>query len=327
MRTEILQEFLVFARHLSFSRAAAELHITQPNLSKHMAELEREIGVELIDRKTHGKNRPVLSEAGRFFADEMAYVLSGYQATVKRCQLIGRSGMRDIRIQELWQNNAMVKLYTLAGAYQSSHPERAIRYVRLSDRQPIDALRENEFDVVFDVWCGSYEQHCNELVEQGIKAIPLLTESPLIWYQEGNRYLEGREVVRLEDLLDIPVIITRGNSLDYVVASYADYCERLGLSPRLRHMQPPDNSPTGMFMSDFLDGVLMTTPAMAQDPRLRSRPDLKYAVVEDERVAVAFLLAVRADDRDSVAFSNYVRDHANDERIMRNAHEMIYMSE
>ena len=311
MRTEILQEFLVFARHLSFSRAAAELHITQPNLSKHMAELEREVGVELIDRRTYGKNRPVLSEAGRFFSEEIAYMMSSYQAAVKRCQMIGRSSLRDIRIQELWQNNAMVKLYALAGAYQSAHPERAIRYVRLTDKRPIDALLENEFDVVFDVWCGPFANRCAQLAAQGVRAIHILTEPPLIWYQEGNRHLEGRDVVCLEDLLDIPVIITRGSSLDYVVVAYASYCDRLGLSPRLRHMQPQDNSPTGMFMGDFHDGVLMTTPAMAQDPRLRSRPDLKYAVIDDERVAVAFLLAVRADDRESVAFLNYVSDHVN----------------
>ena len=39
MRSEVVDEFLVFARHLNFSKAAAELHITQPSLSKHMKEL------------------------------------------------------------------------------------------------------------------------------------------------------------------------------------------------------------------------------------------------------------------------------------------------
>ena len=309
MRTEFIQEYLVFGRHLNFSRAAEELHISQPNLSKHMAELEREVGVELIDRKTYGKNRPVLSAAGKFFFEEMSFLDASYQSTLNRCRAIGRLGMRDIRIQELWQNNAMVMLYLLAGAYQHEHFENEIRFLRLTEKQPVDALLENEFDVVFDVWCGDCEARSKQLSDKGVKTVALVTEPPVIWYQEGNRFLEELREVRLEDLLGIPVIITRGNSYDYMVYSYVNYCERMGLSPRLRHLQPFDNSPTGMFMSDFNDGVLMTTPAMEQDPRLRSRSDLKYATITDERLAVTFSLAVRVDDRQAVAFLDYVASH------------------
>ena len=312
MRTEVIQEFLVFARHLNFSKAAAELHITQPNLSKHMMELEREVGVELIDRKTHGKNRPVLSQAGRYFFEEMSYLETSLQSTLKRCRAIGRADVRDVRIQELWQNNAMMKLYKLAGVFQSAHPERALRYVRLSDRQPIPALLENEFDMAFEVWCGPYAERVRELADMGVKAIPFLTEPPCIWVQGENRHVDGRDTVMLEDLLDIPVVMTRGGSLDYMVVSYAAYCEREGLVPRLRHLQPPDNSPTGMFMADFHDGALMTTPAMMQDPRLRSRPELRCVQVLDERVAVTFLLAVRASDAGAVEFQNYARAHKDD---------------
>lgn len=316
MRIEVIQEFLVFAECLSFSKAARQLHITQPNLSKHMADLEREVGVELIDRKTFGKNRPVLSKAGEFFYEEMSYFETSFQSTIKRCQAIGRSSARDIRIEELWQNNAMFKLYSLAGAYQSAHLDRSVRYVRLSEKQPIDALLDNDFDVVFDVWCGPYAERCEQLEELGVKAIHFITEPPMIWYQEGNAHIEGKDSVNLEDLLDIPVIMSRGAIFDYMVISYAAYCERSGLVPRLRHMQFRDNSPTGVFMSDFHDGVLMTSPGMRQDPRLRSRSDLRCAVVDDGRVAVTFLLAVRASDREARAFLDYTIEHKADHNLV-----------
>ncbi len=312
MRSEVVDEFLVFARHLNFSKAAAELHITQPSLSKHMKELEREVGVELIDRKTYGKNRPVLSRAGRYFFEEMSYLSTGLQSTLDRCRSLGRADVLDVRIQELWQNNAMILLYKLAGAFQSEHPERALRYVRLTDRQPIDALLENEFDMVFDVWCGPYGERVKQLADLGVKTLPLMTEPLCIWVQDGNRYVGDRETVGLEELLDIPVIMTRGGSLDYMVASYADCCERAGLVPRLRRLQPADNSPTGMFMADFHDGALMTTPAMVHDPRLRSRTDLRYVQVNDERVDATFLLAVRASDKGACAFLDYVRAHKDE---------------
>lgn len=312
MRSEVVQEFLVFARHLNFSKAARELHITQPNLSKHMMDLEREIGVTLIDRKSFGKNHPVLTDAGKYFFEEMSYLSSSLQNTLKRCQAIGQAGLTDVRVLELWQNNAMIKLYSLAGAYQTAHPERSVSYVRLSQKRPVEALLANEFDVVFDVWCGPRNQRLRQLSEMGIRVAHFLTEPPCIWFQKGNRHLEGKGALRLEDLLDIPVIMTRGGSLDYMVASYADYCERANLTPRLRHLQPQDNSPTGMFMADFHDGVLMTTPAMMHDPRLRSRTDLQCIEIDDRRIAVAFLLAIRANDAAAADFMNYVFAHKNE---------------
>ena len=164
MEIRVLRYFLTIAREGSITSAAEQLHITQPNLSKHMMELEREIGVELIDRKTYGKNRPVLSEAGKYFFEEMSYIETSIQGTVKRCRALGSSGIRDVRVQEIWQNNAMFKLYSLAGTYQSTHLESTIRYVRLSDKQPIEALLRNDFDMVFDslTGCGYWVSHRTE---------------------------------------------------------------------------------------------------------------------------------------------------------------------
>ena len=62
-------------------------------------------------------------------------------------------------------------------------------------------------------------------------------------------------------------------------------------------------------LSMSLSYSVMTSPAMTQDPRLMSRPDLKYREVADERVAVTFLLAVRTDDRGSMEFLDYVDKH------------------
>ena len=84
MRTEVIQEFLVFARHLNFSKAAAELHITQPALSRNMKKLETTLGVSLFNRES---SRITLNETGKIAAEyllslghrDIAYV--GYRKT------------------------------------------------------------------------------------------------------------------------------------------------------------------------------------------------------------------------------------------------------
>lgn len=71
-----LEYFEAVARHENVSKAAEELHISQPALSKAIAKLESELGVNLFDRV--GK-RLSLNEQGAFFRDSAAQLLMHVQ--------------------------------------------------------------------------------------------------------------------------------------------------------------------------------------------------------------------------------------------------------
>ncbi len=59
-----LEVFLSVARHLSFTKASQELHISQPAISKHIGELEHYYGIQLFIRK---QNKIELSHPGKVF--------------------------------------------------------------------------------------------------------------------------------------------------------------------------------------------------------------------------------------------------------------------
>ena len=61
-----LRAYAAFVRRKSFSGAAAELRISQPAVSKHVADLERELGVRLIERRTRA-----LTDAGEYLASHV----------------------------------------------------------------------------------------------------------------------------------------------------------------------------------------------------------------------------------------------------------------
>ena len=44
-----IHTFLCVCRHMNYTRAAAELHITQPAVSQHIRYLEREYGAKLFE--------------------------------------------------------------------------------------------------------------------------------------------------------------------------------------------------------------------------------------------------------------------------------------
>jgi DNA-binding transcriptional LysR family regulator len=63
-----LRAFAALARRGSFSAAGEELVISQPAVSKHVAELEAELGTQLVIR---GPRRIRLTPAGEFVADHV----------------------------------------------------------------------------------------------------------------------------------------------------------------------------------------------------------------------------------------------------------------
>ncbi|WP_347815284.1 LysR family transcriptional regulator [Pseudomonas sp. GD04158] len=72
MRIRHLRYFLVVAEELSFSRAAARVHIDPP-LSRAIRELESGLGVSLFQRTKAGMH---LTWAGEVFRDEARRILS-----------------------------------------------------------------------------------------------------------------------------------------------------------------------------------------------------------------------------------------------------------
>ncbi|MFN6552328.1 LysR family transcriptional regulator [Mycolicibacterium septicum] len=64
LELRLVRYFTVVAEHLNFSRAAAELHVAQPSLSRQIQRLEHRLGVRLLDRTPQGA---LLTEAGKAF--------------------------------------------------------------------------------------------------------------------------------------------------------------------------------------------------------------------------------------------------------------------
>ena len=64
MNIDQLRYFLTVASARSISRAANELHLSQPNLSIAIRLMEDELGYELLKRTNRGVE---LTEKGRFF--------------------------------------------------------------------------------------------------------------------------------------------------------------------------------------------------------------------------------------------------------------------
>ena len=95
MELRHLRYFAAVARLLSFSKAAVELHISQPPLSRQVQELEKELGVSLFDRR--GKATE-LTKAGEYFKVEVQRLLDSVELVARTVKAIGETEASSLRI-------------------------------------------------------------------------------------------------------------------------------------------------------------------------------------------------------------------------------------
>src|ERR671917_2413953 len=130
-----LRAFVAVAEELNFGRAAAQLYVSQPALSRQISSLERLVGCELLRRSTH---RVELTLAGEALLDRARKLLADLDEAVTVTQSAGGELAR--RGEEMWQalsalTAADAALDELREAYETLHasfapsPEVAVRPV------------------------------------------------------------------------------------------------------------------------------------------------------------------------------------------------------
>ena len=88
MEIRVLRYFLAVVREQNISKAAESLHLTQPTLSRQLADLEAEIGQPLFERGRH----LALTEAGvmlRHRAEEAVALVDRIEADFRQCEDVG----------------------------------------------------------------------------------------------------------------------------------------------------------------------------------------------------------------------------------------------
>ncbi|MGI4743060.1 MAG: LysR substrate-binding domain-containing protein [Janthinobacterium lividum] len=142
-----LRVFAAVARHLSFTKAAQELFISQPAVTKHIHELETQYAQRLLARRG---NRVALTEAGRLLQAH-AEVVAAAQQTLDD-QLLALQDPATAAGRLRLGASTTLSQYVLPGllpAFQARYPQVRLTFTSANSERVADALLRGELDLGF----------------------------------------------------------------------------------------------------------------------------------------------------------------------------------
>jgi DNA-binding transcriptional LysR family regulator len=95
MELRHLRYFVAVAEALNFTKAATRLRVAQPALSRQVADLEDELGVDLLKRTSHGV---VLTAEGKLFLEEARAILQRADESVTKVRALARGEFGELQV-------------------------------------------------------------------------------------------------------------------------------------------------------------------------------------------------------------------------------------
>lgn len=276
MELRHLRYFLAVAETEHFARAAEQLHMAAPPLSRAIRQLEAEVGAELFTRDTRQVR---LTEAGRVLRREATLALEGLDDTVDRVRRIGRGLIGVVRLGVTGSASYGV-LPRLARTIKTELPGVGLRIeTELLTPAQSDALLNNRLDL------GVLRP---PLYADGLST-HVLADEELVLALPASHPLADRDDLTVADLADEPFVTYDPAAGSVVDEAVVRTCAAAGFAPRREHLVRETATAVALVAAGL--GVALV-PASARALALEG---VTYRTLPDtERVQLA--LAWRTDD-------------------------------
>ena len=208
MELRILQYFLMVAREENITRAAKQLHMTQPTLSRQLMQLEDELGKPLFIR---GKRKIELTDEGVLLRRRAEEILS----------LVNKTEQEITQSEEEMVGQIMIG----TGIFSASQTFLSQVVEEFHDEYPL---------VKFDIYVGNADL-IKERVDQGLVDIGILLEPVDISKYNHLRIplqekwgiiiskdsaLSTKQYVKKEDLKELPLFLTNREIIQSEISNW-----------------------------------------------------------------------------------------------------------
>ncbi|MBP3866462.1 MAG: LysR family transcriptional regulator [Eggerthellaceae bacterium] len=292
MNAESLHEFTELANHLNFTETARLLNISQPTLSKHIIQLEKELKLTLFERMG---NSVALTKTGAALLP-YAYQISDAQAefNAKVVELrksapprLTLSGLTDERPS----TEMLGFLISLVGEkYGVECIEIKSRY----NKDPKEMLDAKEVDIIFDpvpVADPRKDEKFDYL---------LVANLPLVAIMSNNHPLAQRSIIKLADLRGATLLKYEGVYLARSWHYIEDMCLASGFTPKTRSRHCATIAELFTQCADLHSSIVLIGCNFKDRLPLGIRRFCTAVPIEDDIAKVPFYFLFRKDNKNPV---------------------------
>ena len=189
-----LNEFITLATLLNYSKAANQLYLTQPALSRHIHDLEQTLGTQLFIRDTHNVH---LTSVGEIFLKEAQEIITRYNHALDLIKEVSSTSTGELKIGFLGTASQSF-LSDFVMGFTASHPQ--IKLSMTSDA--LDILVKQLNDGFTDL---AFVTHVDKNYLIGLESKTIM-KSPLIAVMHPTHALANRDSLSIKDLSGFPMI-------------------------------------------------------------------------------------------------------------------------
>jgi len=288
MELRHVRYFIAVAECLSFTRAAGQLHIAQPPLSRQIRQLEDELGVQLLART---KRRVELTRAGVAFLDEARglVVQAGRASDAARRAAQGDSGVLRIGIGAglgAATGNAVVE-------HHRRFPSIDIECRDIYSSYQNEGLRKREIDV------GFLRPPVDEVNLNGER----IFKEKFVVIMPRSHHLAGRKSLHIEDIADQPLMIFDRQRSSGLYDRILGLFTRRGLKPNITMTHVEAHEESGAITLASGKGIFIGAGAVVKVSPSFTRGELVMADFDEPDAHIEVFMAWRKREESAAVFA------------------------
>lgn len=222
MKFELMKEFSVLAETRNYLEAAERLYTSQSTLSKHIKEMEQELGVTLFNRSTR---RVTLTEAGLLllpYARKAVDLQKGYEAALTDYQKKILSSL-SIGIAFHYRET---NIYDYISRFQDENPDISLHVFNYESEQLAEMVESGICDCIF----VREDVQQTDPPENPLQRIHCALDYLRV-HVPASHPLAGEEKITLSDLEHDNFLMANDTALSYAVGLEA--CRQAGFTPNI----------------------------------------------------------------------------------------------
>jgi DNA-binding transcriptional LysR family regulator len=212
-----LRSFVAVAEDLNFSAAARRLYVSQQALSRIVQQLERELGVRLLERTTRSV---ALTAAGEALLGSARRSLAAADDAAAAARRAGGGGRRPLRVDV--SSAGLRTPAALLRRLRRDHPDLPVHQVENGVARGLVALREGRLDVLFGL-----ATHCPPDIPA-----ELVRPEPVLVGMAAGHPLARLPAVPVAKLADVELLLPSDDAAGEWVELVRGFCAQAGVTPR-----------------------------------------------------------------------------------------------